>query len=213
VRDLESLGVQVWANARVTHIDAGTLQVGAETLHVGTILWAAGVRASPLAKTLGNTLNMETDAAGRLSVTDTLTLPADERVFVLGDMARYTDSASHTVLPGTADVAMQQGIYAGHTILNDLRGQSRQPFRYRDWGHLATIGRSRALYEAGKFHLSGYLAWWFWLLLHIYRLSGFRNRASVLVHWAWSYWTYGRGARLIVRREWRQFGAEDRLQK
>lgn len=213
VRDLESLGVQVWTNARVTHIDSGTLQVGTETLHVGTILWAAGVRASPLAKSLGNTLNIETDAAGRLSITDTLTLPADERVFVLGDMARYTDSVSHTVLPGTADVAMQQGIYAGRMILNDLRGQSRQPFRYRDWGHLATIGRSRALYEAGNFHLSGYLAWWFWLLLHIYRLSGFRNRASVLVHWAWSYWTYGRGARLIVGREWRQFGSEDRLQK
>jgi len=79
------------------------------------------------------------------------------------------------------------------------------PFHYRDWGHLATIGRSRALYESGSFRLSGYPAWWFWLLLHIYRLSGFRNRISVLVQWAWSYWTYSRGARLIVGREWRQF--------
>ncbi len=213
VRDLESLGVQVWTHARVTHISAGTVQVGAETLRVGTILWAAGVRASPLGKALGNALNMETDAAGRLSVTDMLTLPDDERVFVLGDMARYTNPATNDVLPGTADVAMQQGIYAGRMILGDLRAESRQPFRYRDWGHLATIGRSRALYEANGFRLSGYLAWWFWLLLHIYRLSGFRNRASVLVHWAWSYWTYGRGARLIVGREWRQFADQSQLQK
>ncbi|MGC3981295.1 MAG: NAD(P)/FAD-dependent oxidoreductase [Steroidobacteraceae bacterium] len=206
VRDLESLGVQVWTQARVTHIDAGTLQIGNETLRVGTILWAAGVRASPLAAALGNALGVATDNAGRLSVNEVLTVAGDDRLFVLGDLARYTDPHTCKVLPGTADVAMQQGIYAGQCIRNDLRKQTRKPFHYRDWGHLATIGRSRALYEAGKFHLSGYLAWWFWLLLHIYRLSGFRNRASVLVQWAWSYWTYGRGARLIVGREWRTFG-------
>lgn len=205
VRDLESLGVQLWTNARVTHIGEGTVQVGAETLRVGTILWAAGVRASPLASALGNALGIVTDAAGRLPVTNTLTLKNDERLFILGDLARCINSATNTPLPGTADVAMQQGIYAAHSIIDDLRNQPRKPFHYRDWGHLATIGRSRALYEAGGFHLSGYLAWWFWLLLHIYRLSGFRNRALVLVQWAWSYWTYGRGARLIVGREWRQF--------
>lgn len=209
VRDLESLGVQVWTQARVTNIDAGTVQVGAETLRAGTILWAAGVRASPLAAALGNTLGIATDPAGRLPVTEMLTLPNDERVFVLGDLARYTDPASNAVLPGTADVAMQQGIYAGQCIRNDARQQQRQPFRYRDWGHLATIGRSRALYESKRMNLSGHLAWWFWLLLHIYRLTGFRNRTSVLVHWAWSYWTYGRGARLIVGRHWRQFGPSD----
>jgi NADH dehydrogenase len=205
VRDLESLGVQVWTNARVTHIGAGTLQVGAETLRVGTVLWAAGVRASPLAASLGAALGIATDAAGRLPVNEQLTLSADQRVFALGDLARCVDPSTQAVLPGTADVAMQQGIYAGRAIRDDLRKRPRRPFRYRDLGHLATIGRSRALYEAGRFHFSGYLAWWFWLLLHIYRLSGFRNRASVLVHWAWSYWTYGRGARLIVGREWRQF--------
>jgi NADH:ubiquinone reductase (H+-translocating) len=209
VRDLESLGVQVWTQARVTHIDAGTVQVGAETLRAGTIIWAAGVRASPLAAALGNASGIATDAAGRLPVTDKLTLPNDERVFVLGDLARYTDPATNAVLPGTADVAMQQGIYAGHCIRDDARQQQRQPFRYRDWGHLATIGRSRALYESKRMHLNGHLAWWFWLLLHICRLTGFRNRTSVLVHWAWSYWTYGRGARLIVGRRWRQFGPGD----
>jgi NADH dehydrogenase len=142
-------------------------------------------------------------------VTDTLTLPNDERLFVLGDLARYIDPGTNVVLPGTADVAMQQGIYAGRCILDDLNKRQRRPFRYRDWGHLATIGRSRALYEAKHMRLSGHLAWWFWLLLHIYRLTGFRNRTSVLVHWAWSYWTYGRGARLIVGRNWRQFGGSD----
>jgi NADH:ubiquinone reductase (H+-translocating) len=209
VRDLETLGVQVWTHARVTHIGAGTVQVGAETLRAGTILWAAGVRASPLAAALGSLLEITTDPAGRLPVTDTLTLPNEERLFVLGDLARYTNPATHAVLPGTADVAMQQGIYAGQCILDDLSKRQRQPFRYRDWGHLATIGRSRALYESNRVHLSGYMAWWFWLLLHIYRLTGFRNRTSVLVHWAWSYWTYGRGARLIVGRRWRQFGDAD----
>lgn len=209
VRDLESLGVQVWTHARVTHIDDGTVQVGEETLRAGTILWAAGVRASPLAAALGGTLGIATDAAGRLPVTENLTLVGNERLFVLGDLARYTNPATNTVLPGTADVAMQQGIYAGHCILDKVRNRAPKSFQYSDWGHLATIGRSRALYESKRVHLSGYLAWWFWLLLHIYRLSGFRNRTSVLVHWAWSYWTYGRGARLIVGREWRQFGTPD----
>jgi NADH dehydrogenase len=204
VRDLESLGVQVWTQARVTDITAGTVQVGAETLRAGTILWAAGVRASPLALQLGSTLGIATDAAGRLPVTELLTLPNESQLFVLGDLARYADPANHAVLPGTADVAMQQGIYAARCIVDDLHKRQRQPFRYRDWGHLATIGRSRALYEAKHAHLSGHLAWWFWLLLHIYRLTGFRNRASVLVQWAWSYWTYGRGARLIVGRHWQQ---------
>ena len=204
-RDLESLGVQVWTNARVTHIADGTLQVGAETLRVGTILWAAGVRASPLAALLGAAVGLATDNIGRLPVNERLNLPRDDRVFVLGDLARCVDPASGAVLPGTADVAMQQGIYAAHAIRADQHGEPREPFQYWDRGHLATIGRSRALYEHGKVHFSGHLAWWFWLILHIYRLTGFRNRLSVLVHWAWSYWTYGRGARLIVGREWRQF--------
>lgn len=205
VRDLESLGVQVWTHARVTQITAGHLQVGTESLSAGTILWAAGVRAASLAASLG----VATDNVGRVPVTAQLTLAQDPKVWVLGDLARCVNQLTNAPLPGTADVAMQQGIYAAHSILGELRGRTRLPFQYRDWGHLATIGRSRAIYEAGAFHLSGRLAWWFWLLLHIYRLSGFRNRVSVLVQWAWSYWTYGRGARLIVSREWRQFPQRD----
>jgi len=201
VRDLESLGVQVWVNARVTDIGDGGLQVGGETLRPGTIVWAAGVRAAPIAGTLG----VEVDAAGRVSVTPELTLPEDRRVFVLGDLARCDDPATGRPLPGTADVAMQQGRYAARAIRNELEGRPRRPFRYRYLGQFATIGRTRALYEVGRFRLSRYPAWWLWLLLHIYRLTGFRSRLIVLIQWAWSYWTYGRGARLIVNREWRQF--------
>ncbi len=201
VRDLESLGVQVWINSRVTNIGEHVIQVGNETLNANTILWAAGVRASPM----GSTLNVQCDNSGRVFVTAELTLQGYPNVFVLGDLARCVNPTTNTPLPGTADVAMQQGIYAARIILNDLRKKPRTIFRYRDWGHLATIGRSRALYESRILKLSGHLAWWFWLLLHIYRLTGFRNRILVLVQWAWSYWTYGRGARLIVGREWRQF--------
>ncbi len=201
VRDLEIVGVQVWINSPVTAISADSVSIGSEVLRSGTVLWAAGVRAAPIAATLG----LELDRAGRVSVTGGLVLPTDERVFVLGDMARAVPAGADAPLPGTADVAMQQGIYAGRTIAGVERGIPRQPFRYRNWGQFATVGRGRALFERGNFRLTRYPAWWFWLLLHVYRLTGFRSRALVLIQWAWSYWTYGRGARLIVRREWRQF--------
>jgi NADH:ubiquinone reductase (H+-translocating) len=204
VRDLEALGVQVWENAKVTAIGSGSIQIGGETLlRPGTTLWAAGVRAAPIAASLG----VDLDRAGRVPVTPELTLPQDRRVFVLGDMACLADAKSHAPLPGTADVAMQQGIYAAGLILKDQHSVPRVPFRFRDWGHFATIGRSRALYEKNSFRMARYPAWWFWLLLHIYRLTGFRSRLIVLIQWAWSYWTYGRGARLIVNRDWRQFKA------
>jgi NADH dehydrogenase len=193
VRDLESLGVQVWVNARVTGISADNIRVGEENLSAGTVLWAAGVRAAPIAATL----NVALDNAGRVPVSSELTVAPHRNVFVLGDLARCDDEA-HNALPGTADVAQQQGRYVGQLIWREQQGHARTPFHYVDRGHLATIGRSRALYEARRARLSGRLAWWFWLLLHIYRLTGFRNRITVLVQWAWSYWTYGRGARLIV---------------
>lgn len=195
VRDLESLGVQVWVNARVTDISADGIRIGDEYLRAGTVLWAAGVQAAGI----GSTLNVALDQAGRVPVSAELTVSPHKNVFVLGDLARCLDE-NDRLLPGTADVAFQQGRYAGRLVLDDLAGRSRKSFHYLDRGHLATIGRSRALYEAGRIQLSGRLAWWFWLLLHIYRLTGFRNRISVLIQWAWSYWTYARGARLIVNR-------------
>ena len=160
-----------------------------------------------MASCLGAQLVRETDRQGRVPVGDELSLPGHPEVFVAGDLAR-TDTQEGTTLPGVAPVAMQAGRYVAKTILADLEGRPRRPFVYADKGQMATIGRSRAVVEAGRFRLSGFFAWLTWLLIHIYYLSSFRNRLLVLVQWAWSYVTFGRGARLIVSREWRMHGAE-----
>jgi NADH dehydrogenase len=204
MRDLESLGVQVWTGARVTNITAQGVTVGTEQVDSATVLWAAGVRASELGRTLGT----ELDNAGRVLVDADVSLPGHPEVFVAGDMSRLLQSDG-TALPGVALVAMQQGQYIAQTIKNDLLGRAREPFRYHDLGQMATIGRSRAIVEFGRLRLSGRFAWWFWLIVHIYRLSGFRNRLSVLIQWAWSYVTFGRGARLIVAKDWQAYGKAD----
>jgi len=205
MRDLESLGVQVWTAARVTNITAEGVVIGNEQLASSTVLWAAGVRAADVGKTLGVPL----DQVGRVLVGEDLTIAGHPEVFVAGDLARAT-GADGNPLPGVALVAMQQGIYAAKTIVNDMKGQPRPPFRYHDLGQLATIGRSRAICEIFGLKLSGWFAWWVWLIVHIYRLSGFRNRIIVLIQWAWSYMTFSRGARLIVGTEWQAYGAENR---
>lgn len=204
MRDLESLGVQTWTGAPVTAINAEGVVIGDERIAAATVLWAAGVRAADIGQTLpGVTL----DRAGRVAVDASLNIPGHAEVFIAGDMSRCVD-ANGKMLPGVALVAMQQGIYFADAVKAELRGQPRRAFRYHDLGQMATIGRSRAISEFGRLRLSGWLAWWFWLLVHIYRLSGFRNRLSVLVQWAWSYWTFGRGARLIVGKEWRAYSEQ-----
>jgi NADH dehydrogenase len=203
MRDLESLGVQVWTHARVTNVGEAGVDVGNEHVASSTVLWAAGVRAADVGRTVGATV----DQVGRVQVNADLTIPGHPEVFVLGDMARYEESAGK-MLPGVATVAMQEGIYAANVVRQEVkRGavSERAPFRYHDLGQMATIGRSRAIAEFGRLRLAGYFAWWFWLIVHIYRLSGFRNRLSVLVQWAWSYMTFGRGARLIVGKEWQAY--------
>lgn len=201
MRDLESLGVQTWTGAPVTEISERGVTIGNERIAAATVLWAAGVQASALGKTLaGVTL----DRSGRVEVNEYLNIPGHSEVFVAGDMSRALDEHGKP-LPGVALVAMQQGIYFADTIRAELKGKPRKPFRYRDLGQMATIGRARAISEFGRLKLTGLPAWWFWLLVHIYRLSGFRNRFSVLFQWAWSYWTFGRGARLIVGKEWRAY--------
>ncbi|MGH8237992.1 MAG: NAD(P)/FAD-dependent oxidoreductase [Steroidobacteraceae bacterium] len=203
MRDLESLGVQVWTNSRVTNVTSDGVSVGNERVHASTVLWAAGVRASDV----GGTLGAPVDSVGRVKVRPDLTIAGHPEVFVLGDMARCEEREGQP-LPGVAFVAMQEGIYAANIVKQEVqRGAvaERAPFRYRDLGQLATIGRSRAIAEFGRLRLAGYFAWWFWLLVHIYRLSGFRNRLSVLVQWAWSYMTFGRGARLIVDKDWQAY--------
>lgn len=204
MRDLESLGVQVWTAARVTDINSAGVVVGKEQIAASTVLWAAGVRAADVGKTLGAPV----DEVGRVVVGADLTIPAHPEIFVAGDLARCPDEKGRP-LPGVALVAMQQGIYIAEQIRNDLNGRQRPAFRYRNIGQLATIGRSRAICEIFGLRLSGWIAWWVWLLVHIYRLSGFRNRIIVLIQWAWSYMTFTRGARLIVGKEWRAYGPGD----
>jgi NADH dehydrogenase len=205
VRDLESLGVQVWTSSPVTCIDSEGVEVGAEWIRCSTALWAAGVRASPLGASLG----CELDPQGRVPVGADLSLAEHPEVFVIGDQARALD-AGGAPLPGLAPVAVQQGRFVARQIENDLLGRPRQSFRYVDRGKLATIGRNRAVGEVGGLRFSGRLAWLLWLVVHVYSLIGFRNRVLVLIQWAWAHVTLRRGARLIVEREWQFYGHDRR---
>jgi NADH dehydrogenase len=201
MRDLEALGVQVWTSSPVTRIDASGVEVGRERIEAATTLWAAGVQASPLGKALG----VATDRLGRIRVGPDLSLPDHPEVFVLGDQAHVEDERG-APLPGLAPVAMQQGRFAARTIRDETHGRPRGAFRYRDRGQMATIGRSRAICDTGRLRFGGFAAWLFWLCVHIYFLVGFKNRLFVVLQWAWSYLSYGRGARLIYGSDWRQDG-------
>ncbi len=192
-RQLATLGVEVKKGQRVTAIDETGVQFGPERIPSRTVLWAAGVQAAPLAKSLGVPL----DRAGRVLVEKDLRVPGDERVFVVGDLA-YLEQEDKKPVPGLAPAAMQEGAHAGSNILSLMHGEGTRPFRYRDKGSLATIGRRRAVGEVFGHHLSGTIAWWAWLLIHILFLIGFRNRVVVLIEWAWAYFTFERGARLIT---------------
>jgi NADH:ubiquinone reductase (H+-translocating) len=197
-RDLEALGVQVWTNSTVTRVDRDGVQIGPEHVRAATVLWAAGVKASSLNKTLG----IELDRQGRAVVGRDLTIEAHPHVFVIGDQSRYEEQAG-VPLPGLAPVAIQEGRFVAQQILGDLHGRPRSEFHYRNKGQMATIGRSKAVAEMGKFKLGGFSAWVAWLVVHIYYLTGFKNRFFVVVQWALSYLTYRRGARLIVSKDWK----------
>lgn len=198
VRELEELGVQVWTSSLVTKVDEHGVEIGAERIQAATVLWAAGVEAASLGRRLG----VEVDRAGRIIVEPDLSIPANPDVFVAGDQAHCRDEHGKP-LPGVAPVATQQGRYLAKLIQGDLAGRPRQPFRYFDKGQMATIGRSRAIAQTGRLKLSGFVAWLAWLIVHIYYLTGFKNRLFVVLNWAWSYLSFRRGARLIVEKEWR----------
>jgi NADH dehydrogenase len=198
-RDLESLGVQVWTNSRVTKIDESGVEIGNERIEAATVLWAAGVSANAFP-----TLQVERDRMGRIHVGGDLSLPNHPEVFVAGDLAHGEDEQGRPY-PGLAPVAMQQGRFVARTILAELDGKPRGRFHYVDKGQMATIGRRRAIAETKRLRFAGRLAWWAWLLVHIYYLTGFRNRVFVLIQWAWSYLTFTRGARLIVGKSWRSY--------
>jgi len=197
-RDLEQLGVQIWTGSAVTNIDGDGVQIGSERISSATVLWAAGVKASSLGRAAG----FDTDKQGRVIVEPDLSVKGHPKIFVAGDQASFIHQTGNP-LPGTAPVAMQQGRYLAKLIRNELAGQPRKPFHFTDKGQMATIGRSRAVVEIGRFKLAGFFAWVMWLVVHIYFLTGFKNRLLVVTNWAWSYLSFRRGARLIVTKEWR----------
>jgi NADH dehydrogenase len=189
---LERLGVEVRTGARVTAIDAQGVSLGEERIAARTVLWAAGVLASPLARSLGVPL----DRAGRVLVTKELTLADDPRVYVIGDLALLEQDGKP--VPGVAPAAIQEGRHAARNIRAAIQGQPLAPFHYKDKGSLATIGRAAGIADLGKVKLTGFTAWVAWLLVHIFFLIGFRNRFLVLFSWAWAYLTWDRGARLMT---------------
>jgi len=193
-RQLEALGVQVWTGTGVTAVDADGVQMAGDRLGARTVVWAAGVQGSPLARTLGVPL----DRAGRVKVEPDLTVPGRPEIFVIGDLAAIEQDGRP--VPGVAPAAMQMGRHAGENLLRAMRGEPPRPFRYRDKGSLATIGRSRAVAVFGAMKLTGFVAWAAWLGIHIFFLIGFRNRFVVLFTWAWAYLTHQRSARLILGR-------------
>ncbi len=200
-QSLGRLGVTVLTGAMVTDVrpDAVTLRRGGQTevVPTRTVLWGAGVEASPLARELARGSGAELDRAGRVLVGPDLTLPGHPEVFVIGDMAVYLHQTGKP-LPGVAQVAMQQGRYAADTIVARLSGRSLGPFRYKNKGMLATIGRASAVADLGWLRLSGLLAWLVWVFVHILYLIEFENRVLVMVQWAANYVTRGRSARLIT---------------
>jgi NADH dehydrogenase len=192
--DLRALGVEVRLNSVVSRVEPGVACLGSgECIGTRTILWAAGNAASPLGKMLGAPL----DRAGRVMVEPDLSIPGHPEVFVIGDMATLKDTRGVQV-PWVAPAANQQGKRAADNITRRLRDEETVPFRYRNKGNLATIGRYKAVADFGSFRVVGWIAWWFWLFVHIMYLVGFRNRLSVLLQWAYSYFTYQRGVRLIT---------------
>src|SRR6266508_4251585 len=192
-RSLEELGVEVRLGAGVTECDGSGVTVGRERIETRTIMWAAGVKASPAAEWLG----VEGDSAGRVTVAPDLSVPGHPDIFVIGDVALAAGEDGKP-LPGVAPVAKQQGQYVAKALIARARGKTLPPFRYRDYGTLATIGRKRAVAQLGRVKLSGFLAWVLWSVAHIYYLIGFRNRLVVAMNWAWSYLTFQRGTRLIT---------------
>jgi NADH dehydrogenase len=190
---LQRLGVEVHTSTLVTGIEPAEVRIGEARIPAAVILWAAGVAASPLGKKLG----VPVDRAGRVLVNPDLSIAGHPEVFVIGDLATLKDEHGK-VLPGVAPVAMQEGTATAKNIQRDLQHESPQNFHYVDKGSLATIGRAAAVANFGKFHVSGFIAWLSWLFIHIFFLIGFRNRLIVLIQWAWSYFTYERGARLIT---------------
>jgi NADH dehydrogenase len=200
-RHLEKLGVTIRSGARVTDIqsDSVTLAIGDQTEHIPTrtVFWAAGVKASPLGRLLAEVTGAALDRAGRITVEPDCSLPGEPSIFVIGDLAHYEQGGAPP-LPGVAPVAIQQGEYVARRIRDRLASRETPPFRYRDYGSMATIGRNAAVAQIGRWKLGGRLAWFAWLFVHLMYIVGFQNRVLVLLQWAGNYLTRNRSARLIT---------------
>jgi len=190
---LKRLGVEIVKDSPVTSVRQGVVMAGTQTIHAGTVLWAAGVEPSPLARSLGVPL----DDVGRVLVKPDLSIPGHPEVFVIGDLAAFVDETGK-LLPGLAAVAVQQGRQVARNILRMCNGLPSEPFHYVDLGTMATIGRAAAVVNFNWLTLSGFVAWIIWIFVHILLLIGFRNRLVVLFDWAWSYLSFQRSARLIT---------------
>jgi len=184
--------VEVLLSRRVTDVDARGVQTGDARIEAGTVLWAAGVAAAPVAQTIGGT----TDRMGRVHVEPDLSVPGHPDVFVIGDIAHF-DHGRDTPLPGVAQVALQMGKHVAGSLRADAAGKPRRAFKYLDLGSMATIGRRRAVADLFGLRFGGLLAWLTWLFVHLMALVGFRNRIVVLTQWGWNYLTFERNSRLI----------------
>ena len=193
-KQLTDLGVEVRTNTRATNLTEAGVQIGDEFIPCRVKIWAAGNNASFVGKTLG----VPADRAGRVIVNEDLTVPGHPEVQVIGDLANFTHQTGEP-LPGISPVAMQQGRHAARNVLAMIKGRKAKRFRYWDKGTMATIGRNKAVADLRFLHLSGRLAWLAWLFVHILFLVGFRNRLLVFIQWAWAYFSFDKGARLITR--------------
>ena len=195
MKSLSNIGVEVITDTLVTDMAPGRVKIGDIWVETETVIWAAGVEASPA----GRWLMADMDRSGRVLVDEWLRVPGDRRIFVIGDTASHTPEGADRALPGLAPVAKQMGSFVAGVIAKEASGgTAARSFRYRDWGSMATIGRNKAIADFGGLRLSGFLAWILWSLTHVAFLEGMKNRVSVGLSWAWSYLTWQRGARLII---------------
>ena len=199
--DLKHLGVEVRVSTRVTSLSAEGVQTDKEFIPCKTAIWAAGVAPSVTGKKFNSAKPVELDPGGRVKIQNDLTLAAYSNIYVIGDQASLL-GVNGKPLPGLAPVAMQQGRHAARNILRAISKKPLEDFSYLDKGSLATIGRRKAVLQFGKIRLAGQLAWFAWLFIHIFYLIGFRNRLIVFMDWTWNYFTFSRGARLIVDKDW-----------
>ncbi len=202
-RDLKELGVRVVKNTRAANLTTDGLQVGEEWINSKTIIWAAGVKPASIVGSI-ETLK---DQQGRLIVNKDLSISSHQNIFAVGDIAAFYGEGD-TSLPGIAPVAIQQGQFVGRQILREIAGRSRLSFKYWDKGIMATIGRSRAVVSSGRLKMTGFIAWIAWVLIHILYLMRFKNRVFVFFQWAWGYFSFGQGARLITHKTWRFYSGE-----